>query len=116
LRITGAKYLIFEPKCLKNAVKAAKELDIPDFRLFVLNVHGEEVPEGYQSWTKLLECGERAWATDLDAGQTTAAYVSTSGTSGLPKAAILTHSYMVSQAEVIGRVTGGSEKVSLLEF
>jgi len=97
-------------------VAAAKELGIPDSRLFVLNFHGEEVPEAYQSWTKLLECGERDWDTDLDASKTTAAYVSTSGTSGLPKAAILTHSYMVSQAEIIGRVTGGSEKVRLLQF
>lgn len=61
-----------------------------------------------------MEHGEKDWVSGIDASETTAAYVSTSGTSGLPKAAILTHSYMVSQAEVIGRVTGGDQNVSLL--
>ncbi|TVY75745.1 Acyl-CoA ligase [Lachnellula suecica] len=114
LRITSAKYFLFSPKNIKAATTAAKACNIPASCLFVLNTSNEEIPEGYQSWTKLLECGEQDWETELNASTTTAAYVSTSGTSGLPKAAILTHSYMVSQAEVIGRVTGGNHKTPQL--
>lgn len=78
----------------------------------MLNLHGEEVEEGHQSWEKLLQKGEKDWLRGFDAANTTAAYVSTSGTSGLPKAAILTHSYMVSQAEVIGRIAAIPGEVS----
>lgn len=112
--MTQTKYILVEPKLLKGALEAAEECDIPQSNIFLLDIHGEEAPPGYQSWKTLLEHGERDWVSDLNAGETTAAYVSTSGTSGLPKAAILTHSYMVSQSEVIGRVTGGSHEVSQL--
>ncbi|KAL3424530.1 4-coumarate-CoA ligase-like protein 2 [Phlyctema vagabunda] len=105
LRTTQAKYLISAPKTLNVATEAAKECGLSNGDIYVLNLHGEVIPEGYQSWSKLLSCGEKDWVKGIDAANTTAAYVSTSGTSGLPKAAILTHSYMVSQAEVIGRVT-----------
>jgi acyl-coenzyme A synthetase/AMP-(fatty) acid ligase len=44
-------------------------------------------------------CGEKDWERVDDPNETPAAYVSTSGTSGTPKAAVLSHSYFVSQAE-----------------
>ena len=36
-----------------------------------------------------------------DPNETTAVYFSTSGTSGLPKAAEVTHSYLVHQGEIV---------------
>jgi acyl-coenzyme A synthetase/AMP-(fatty) acid ligase len=63
-----------------------------------LDYQNESIPEGHQSWKRLLSCGEKDWVQVEDPDNTPAAYVSTSGTSGLPKAAIIPHSYLVSQA------------------
>jgi hypothetical protein len=46
---------------LNIATTAAKECGIPQSKIFVLGFHGEPVPEGHQSWTKLLLCGEKDW-------------------------------------------------------
>lgn len=111
LRVTEAKYVITHLATLTTAITAAGECGIPRSSVFVLNLHGEDVPEGYRSWTELLKHGESDWTSVADPDNTTAAYISTSGTSGLPKAAILTHSYMVSQAETLCRTLSTSPKV-----
>lgn len=69
---------------------------------------------GQQSWDKLLACGELDWETVADPDNTPAAYVSTSGTSGLPKAAVIPHSYFVSQGEFQLKITSVRYKVSTL--
>jgi acyl-CoA synthetase (AMP-forming)/AMP-acid ligase II len=96
---------------LTTAITAADECGIPRSNIFVFNVRGENIPDGYQSWTELLQHGESDWTSVADTGNTAAAYVSTSGTSGLPKAAILSHSYMVSQAEILSLTLSTSRKV-----
>jgi len=96
---------------LTTAITAADECGIPHSNIFVFNVSGENVPNGHQSWTELLQYGESDWNLVADTDNTAAAYVSTSGTSGLPKAAILSHSYMVSQAEILSRTLSTSRKV-----
>lgn len=96
---------------LTTATTAADECGISRSNIFVFNMRGEDVPEGYQSWTQLLQNGEADWISVPDPDNTTAAYVSTSGTSGLPKAAILSHSYMVSQAKILSRTLSISQKV-----
>jgi len=56
---------------------------------------------GLPSWTTLLEFGEREWVMGKDPLKTVVQYASTSGTSGLPKVALLTHEYHVSQAQIL---------------
>lgn len=111
LRVTEAKYVITHLSTLAAATTAADECGITRSNIFVFNMRGEDVPEGYRSWTELLQHGESDWISIADPGNTAAAYVSTSGTSGLPKAAILSHSYMVSQAEILCRTLSTSRKV-----
>jgi long-subunit acyl-CoA synthetase (AMP-forming) len=88
---------------LTTAKTAADECRIPRSKIFVFNVRGEVVPDGHRSWTELLQHGDSDWTLVADTHSTAAACISTSGTSGLPKAAILSHSYMVSQAEILSR-------------
>ncbi|RFU29526.1 hypothetical protein B7463_g6819, partial [Scytalidium lignicola] len=99
LRITQAKFLLTSPKTLDAALAAANSCGIPQSNIFVLNFHNEDVPANQQSWDQLLVCGEQDWEQVNHPDNTPAAYVSTSGTSGLPKAAVISHSYLVSQAE-----------------
>jgi len=112
LRITEAKFILTSHKTLKIATEAAEKCGIRRSNIFVLGFHGEPVPEGHHSWTKLLVCGEKDWVQVDDPDNTTAAYVSTSGTSGLPKAAIIPHSYFRSQGEFQDRISAVRHSVS----
>jgi acyl-CoA synthetase (AMP-forming)/AMP-acid ligase II len=114
LKITRAKYLLTSLKTLDAAIAAANTCGIPQSRIFVLNFHDEEIPKGQQSWSQLLVCGEQEWERVDDPDNTPAAYVSTSGTSGLPKAAIIPHSYLVSQAEFQVKTAAVRYKLSTL--
>ncbi|KAI6717198.1 AMP-binding enzyme [Diplocarpon mali] len=119
LRITGATHVLTSLKALPAAQAAAAECQIPPPRVFLLNFRHEAVAPGLQSWTALLAHGERAWrageevaAGDLEA----AAYVSTSGTSGLPKAAVIGHGYLISQAQVVEGLVGAGERPKVRSF
>lgn len=53
-----------------------------------------ETPNGFMSWEELLKHGEEDWDRFDDekvAKETTACLVTTSGTTGLPKMAVLSH-------------------------
>jgi acyl-CoA synthetase (AMP-forming)/AMP-acid ligase II len=114
IRMTEAKFILTSPKTLDVSLAAAKECQIPNNNIFVLNFGAEVVPSGYQSWNALLKFGEKDWVEVKDPANTPAAYVSTSGTSGLPKAAIISHSYLVSQAGLLETITDTACKVSKL--
>lgn len=116
MRITGAKCILVEPKALPAAVQAAAECKIPNSSVFVLNFRDEDVPGGYKSWKQLLDKGEKDWVKVEDPDDRPAAYVSTSGTSGLPKAAIITHSYFTSQAAFQESATPTTNKVNATRF
>ena len=114
VKVTGTKFLLIEEKVLDVATEAAKQCGIPLSNIFILNFHGEATPDEYQSWNSLLDKGETDWV-QVEDPNTTAAYFGTSGTTGLPKAAIITHGYLVSQGislEQICATENPEEKVS----
>jgi acyl-CoA synthetase (AMP-forming)/AMP-acid ligase II len=109
LTITGAKFTLTEVKPLNISIEGAKESGISDPNIFVLNFRNESIPEGYRSWYRILEHGEQAWV-EVDDPATPAAYVSTSETTGLPKAATIPHSYLTSQAAIIEKLSFKKEE------
>ncbi|KAF8854356.1 4-coumarate-CoA ligase-like protein [Acephala macrosclerotiorum] len=113
VRITGAKILLTEQKTLPVTLEAAAECGISSSKIFVLNYQDESVPSPHQSWTTLLSHGEKDWVTITDSN-TPAAFVSTSGTSGLPKAAVIPHSYLISQGNFQETMIRKNEKISTL--
>ncbi|KAH7308818.1 hypothetical protein BKA65DRAFT_610605 [Rhexocercosporidium sp. MPI-PUGE-AT-0058] len=100
LRITEARYILTSLKSLSVSLSAAEECNIPPSNIFVLNFAGEDIPLTQQSWEKLLCHGTMDWVRGGGEARE-AAYVSTSGTSGLPKAAVIGHGYLISQGEVV---------------
>lgn len=100
IRTAAVKYLIAEPETLQSILAAAEECDIPNSNILIFNVNGQPVPQGFQSWETLLNQGEEDWLR-FDSLETTkgtgAVRLFSSGTTGLPKAAMVTHYNLVAQ-------------------
>jgi acyl-CoA synthetase (AMP-forming)/AMP-acid ligase II len=104
IKTSKTKFLITEPEMLEPIIAAAKECNIPTSNIWIFDVHGQEIPKGFRSWTTLLQHGEQDWVrfNDLEtAKNTTAARLFSSGTTGLPKAAELSHHNLVAQHTLV---------------
>jgi long-subunit acyl-CoA synthetase (AMP-forming) len=105
LQTTYTKFLITESTSLDVAEQVASSYGISPQHFFVLARCDQPVPAGRQAFIRLLNYGESDWHSfttdDNGATSRTVAYCTTSGTTGLPKAAQIPHSYVVAQAEMI---------------
>lgn len=100
LRTSKAKFIIVEPELLDMIKPAARECKIADSNIRIFDVHGQSIPQGYQSWSELLGHGEGDWVRFNDkevSSKTPAALLFSSGTTGLPKAAVISHYNLVAQ-------------------
>lgn len=100
-RVTGVQYIISEPTFLENVLSSAKECQIPHSNIFAFSTDDQQYYAGCKSWEALLEYGEEDWMRlegEEKVKKTTAALMSTSGTTGLPKAAEVSHYAQVAQS------------------
>lgn len=100
LKTSRAKFIIAEPELLDSMLAAAKECKVADSNIWVFDVHGQTMPPGRRPWGDLLQHGEAEWMRFDDQARsmrTPAALLFSSGTTGLPKAAILSHYNLVAQ-------------------
>lgn len=99
LRTSDTKFLIVEPELLDPILKAAKECNIPEKNIFMFDIH-QPPRDGFESWTALLKHGEHDWVRFDDeerSKNTIAGRLYSSGTTGLPKAANISHYNLVAQ-------------------
>jgi acyl-CoA synthetase (AMP-forming)/AMP-acid ligase II len=104
IKTAKANFLITEPEMLGAVVAAGKQCKIPQSRIFVFDVLGQDFPDGFKSWKVLLDHGEKDWERfhDLETVKnTTAARMFSSGTTGLPKAAAISHYNLIAQHELV---------------
>ncbi|KAF2110040.1 putative AMP-binding enzyme [Lophiotrema nucula] len=100
IQASATKFVIAEPEILTNIEPAANEKGVTKDKILILDAANQPLPEGYQSWRTLLNHGEADWErfNDQETSQnTTAMLLFSSGTTGLPKPAILSHANHVAQ-------------------
>jgi 4-coumarate--CoA ligase len=104
LRDSGAKALFTQRHLLANAVKAAREADIPTERILLIGEERDTVFLHLQDFLAGVEqTGERE---RLDCERDLAFLVYSSGTTGLPKGVMLSHLNVVSDLFMVNSSEG----------
>lgn len=86
--------VISAPELLPTVQKVAKQLSIPDSNLLVFDAVESTSSTDIKSWQELFAHGEEDWYqfnSVETAKDTSACLVTTSGTTGMPKLAVLSH-------------------------
>lgn len=103
-KIARVKFVLTQPSLVNNILKAAEDNGISKKNVIIFNPEGHhdpgKTPEGYLQWNDLLQHGEADWVrfNDYDKAYLTgAARLYSSGTTGLPKAAELSHLNLTAQ-------------------
>lgn len=117
IKVSNSKFLISEPDILQPLLAAAKENKVPKENIWIFDPIGQPIPSGHRSWRELLNSGEQDWVrfSDVETAKTkAAARLFSSGTTGLPKGADLTHYNFISQNELTTKANPRPYTVSLI--
>lgn len=99
LRLCKVKFMIASVSSIDTAKKACVAVNLPFNRLFAFNPRFDDIPSNYQSWWRLFEHGQAEWETVVNSTDEACSYISSSGTSGLPKAVVIPHKYLENQVD-----------------
>jgi len=100
LKTSKSCLMLTEPEILSNILQAAKACNLSEKNILIFNPMNQAIPRGFRSWESLLQYGEQDWVRfddEQESRTTTAGRFFSSGTTGLPKAAVISHYNFVAQ-------------------
>lgn len=95
MKMVKAKLVIVEPPMVEKTLGAAKVCGLTTSGIDTLDIRDRPDGIGAKSWETLLRYGENDFEECSDPSKVIAAYRTTSGTSGAPKGAMISHSYLI---------------------
>ena len=102
--ITSPRFIVAHADFLESLLQATEQCRISRDCIFVLGIH-QAAPNGCLAWEALLKCGESEWLRFGEqpgiSKESIAVLAATSGTTGLPKCAEVSHAALVAQCEMI---------------
>lgn len=105
LKTAKVKFVLTAPDLLEPVLQAVKDVEwLGKEKVLLFNPNGEPAPSGYTQWKDLLQHGEQDWVRfdDLQTAKNTeAARLFSSGTTGMPKAASLSHYNLIAQHTLV---------------
>ncbi|MHA2397373.1 MAG: long-chain-acyl-CoA synthetase [Promethearchaeota archaeon] len=111
LNLTPGKIVVIGEECFDAFSKVRSDLDFSDTEqlCFIPDKGNIEVPNGFNELPKIIEdfSIENPANTKNIGGLDIIAYIFTSGTTGLPKAALLTHNRVVGGGYLFGSMVAG---------
>lgn len=116
VKTARAKYIVVEPELLPNILEGSSG-HVPKENIFIFNVRGQPCPEGFKSWTWLLEHGEQDWNRFIGKDicrKTSVARLTTSGTTGPPKMAVQSHYNATSWFTMVNEISEPPWKITNL--
>ncbi|KAF5640801.1 oxidoreductase [Fusarium sp. NRRL 52700] len=112
---SDTRFIFCCPSLLGKAARAAAECGIPEANIFTITPLMTKGKDQTQNpWTTLLENGSSDWVSfddEATAKSTTACLYPTSGTSGPPKLAMLSHHNVVAEAILINEIEARNYQV-----
>nr|POF05925.1 acyl-coa ligase azaf [Quercus suber] len=108
IKTAKAKWILTQPGLLETIVSAVESTGTKKDGIVVFNPNGEATKPGFKQWKNLLVHGEEDWVrfNDLETTKNSiAALLFSSGTTGLPKAAMLSHYNLIAQHTLIYEAT-----------
>ncbi|KAK4947388.1 hypothetical protein LTR10_013756 [Elasticomyces elasticus] len=102
-KLTKPEFIFAQTNCVKPIIEAASNCAIPTSNIFLIGEEGDAPVEGCRYWRTLLveSSDEPEPPFHPQGGDSLAAYAMTSGTTGLPKVAMIPHRYIVAQAAIL---------------
>ncbi|KAL2410914.1 Acyl-CoA ligase azaF [Exophiala dermatitidis] len=104
-QLTKPKLIFVQGSCVHPIMQAASECGVPQCNIFVVGLPEGAPLQEIRDWQTLLLNGESDWHGSFDDAQADqdriAVYSMTSGTTGLPKAAMVPHRSIVAQSALL---------------
>lgn len=98
------QWFLTPPELLEPVLKITNETPLKKSNILLFNTNNQSVPKGFTKWSDLFSHGEQDWRrfnNEKTAANTVAAYLFSSGTTGLPKAVMLSHKNFIAQSTLV---------------